>query len=128
MKPIDELTDDELRREIEERLGFGIAFNPDNQRWELKLDGRVLFSSANESYVRQRGESESVPNWSADVGAALELVIDLKGGVEIDTFTVPNTIIVKTRSIMVSVSAEKGIARALSELALGGLRAIEGNE
>lgn len=70
-------------------------------------------------------EQGVIPNWPGDDGDALRLILDVCGGVKIDTYSVPNTIIVKTHAILFSVldTLPGALPLALSRLALLALRA-----
>lgn len=91
-KPVSDLTHDELRREIAERLGYSMVYGPqvreytDKDVWYImhggKVCGHTFAATINEAWQTAHSLIEDsaedgappFPNWPADAGAALALL------------------------------------------------------
>ncbi len=123
LKPIDDLSDAELRVEIAERRGWRVFVDANGGYAVYNSDGLFCDGKQTDANSAYKEAWNHIPDWPNNAGDALALCLDVCGGVEIDTYSVQNTIIVRTRSILVSVLKDRGVARALSMLACVALRA-----
>ena len=106
-KPVHELTDDKLRREMAEAQGWFVTWWFNHRAWQATKDGEIVAwgenaNSYEECWVKLF-EMSHCPNWPSDSEAALELA----------------------RHVLDRLNDECD-ARALSELALMGLQKLGG--
>ena len=141
MKPVNELTDMELRREIAEALGYFVMWWFNHLAWQARKDGEIIAHGKNAKTYDECWdrffETGIVPNWPGDIGAAFELmrdVLDRLNSIERRrwhtwklSYALGGFMLVLDNEddrILIEYEATGETARALSELALLALRDI----
>lgn len=82
MKPIHELTNDELRYEIANTLGWHVTWWFNHYAWQVTLNGKIMAHGKNvKTWKEARDkffETGLIPDWPNDLGAALKLCFGIR--------------------------------------------------